>query len=54
MMYLYKSRNGENIWGSLCVTCLSDVSLGNLDGVSVTRCMFYGYEISDTFSPGFL
>jgi len=54
MLYLCKSCNGENIWGSLCVTRLSDGRLWNLDGVSVTRCMFYGYEISGTFSPEFL
>jgi len=42
------------MFGVVCVTCLNDVNSLDVDGVSVTRCMFYSYKISDTFSPGFL
>lgn len=52
MLYVYKSYSAENV-GVVCVTYLSDVSLLNVDGVTVTGCKFYSYKISDTFSPGF-
>jgi hypothetical protein len=37
--------------GVVCGTCLNSLKF---DGVSVTRCMFHSYKISDTFSIGFL
>lgn len=48
ILCVYVSRVMVKMYGVVCVTC--DVNLLNLDGVSVNRCLFYIYKVSDTFS----